>query len=526
MKKIIESNIIGYELSNLGKEYTLSINPTNNEKLSEKFSNATLDEINYAIKKSKDAFYFFKEVPSKERAYFIETIANNIMDLGDTLIHRVQKETGLTEQRIVGERGRTVSQLKLFAELIKDGSWVDASIDLAEISRTPIPKPDLRKKLHPLGPVAVFAASNFPLAYSTAGGDAACALAAGNTLIVKAHSAHPGTSALIGEAIMEASKKCEMPDGVFSLLHGSGSFVGQHLIKHPDIKAGGFTGSEKAGMILHKIATDRDEPIPFFAEMGSINPVLLFDSALNNQTIDLLVASITLGVGQFCTNPGLIICQQNEKLDDFIQKLSSKIKNTKPATMLNPNICLSYNKSIKNMFDESLITMEGTLGQTDDANNGMSMIGYIDGHIFLKNNHLKNEVFGPFSLIVKCKDLEEINKVILAIKGQLTGSIFASEIELKKISKTIDLMKSKVGRIIYNGVPTGVEVCTSMHHGGPFPASSDSRFSAVGSDAIKRFVRPISYQSFPQEMLPDELKDDNPLNILRNVNGTLTKNKI
>ena len=526
MTKIIESNIIGYELSNLGKEYTLSIDPKNNQKLNEKFTNATLDEINYAIKKSKDAFNLYKQIPSKERASFLETIANNIMDLGDILVNRVKKETGLTEQRIVGERGRTVGQLKLFADLIKDGSWVDASIDLAEPERNPIPKPDLRKKLHPLGPVVVFAASNFPLAYSTAGGDSASALAAGNTLIVKAHGSHPGTSSIIGEAIMEAAKKCGMPDGVFSLLHGSGSFVGQNLIKHPDIKAGGFTGSEKAGMILHKIALNREEPIPFFAEMGSVNPVLLFDSALNDKTIDLLVGSITLGVGQFCTKPGLIICQKNQKLDNFIKKFSTKVNNIKPATMLNPNICFSYNESLNKMFDESLIKMEGILDQRNDGNNAISMIGSIDGDIFLKNKNLKNEVFGPFSLIVKCKNIEEINNVILSVGGQLTGSIFADEIELKSISKTIDLLKIKVGRIIYNGVPTGVEVCTSMHHGGPFPSSSDSRFTAVGSDAIKRFVRPISYQSFPQVMLPDELKDENPLNILRNVNGTLTKNKI
>ena len=526
MTKIIESNIIGYELSNLGKEYTLSIDPKNNQKLNEKFTNATLDEINYAIKKSKDAFNLYKQIPSKERASFLETIANNIMDLGDILVNRVKKETGLTEQRIVGERGRTVGQLKLFADLIKDGSWVDASIDLAEPERNPIPKPDLRKKLHPLGPVVVFAASNFPLAYSTAGGDSASALAAGNTLIVKAHGSHPGTSSLIGEAIMEAAKKCGMPDGVFSLLHGSGSFVGQNLIKHPDIKAGGFTGSEKAGMILHKIALNREEPIPFFAEMGSVNPVLLFDSALNDKTIDLLIGSITLGVGQFCTKPGLIICQKNQKLDNFIKKFSTKVNNIKPATMLNPNICFSYNESLNKMFDESLIKMEGILDQRNDGNNAISMIGSIDGDIFLKNKNLKNEVFGPFSLIVKCKNIEEINNVILSVGGQLTGSIFADEIELKSISKTIDLLKIKVGRIIYNGVPTGVEVCTSMHHGGPFPSSSDSRFTAVGSDAIKRFARPISYQSFPQDMLPDELKDENPLNILRNVNGTLTKNKI
>ena len=526
MTKIIESNIIGYELSNLGKEYTLSIDPKNNQKLNEKFTNATLDEINYAIKKSKDAFNLYKQIPSKERASFLETIANNIMDLGDILVNRVQKETGLTEQRIIGERGRTVGQLKLFADLVKDGSWVDASIDLAEPERNPIPKPDLRKKLHPLGPVVVFAASNFPLAYSTAGGDSASALAAGNTLIVKAHGSHPGTSSLIGEAIMEAAKKCGMPDGVFSLLHGSGSFVGQNLIKHPDIKAGGFTGSEKAGMILHKIAFNREEPIPFFAEMGSVNPVLLFDSALNDKTIDLLIGSITLGVGQFCTKPGLIICQKNQKLDNFIKKFSTKVNNIKPATMLNPNICFSYNESLNKMFDESLIKMEGILDQRNDGNNAISMIGSIDGDIFLKNKNLKNEVFGPFSLIVKCKNIEQINNVILSVGGQLTGSIFADEIELKSISKTIDLLKIKVGRIIYNGVPTGVEVCTSMHHGGPFPSSSDSRFTAVGSDAIKRFVRPISYQSFPQGMLPDELKDENPLNILRNVNGTLTKNKI
>jgi len=436
----------------------------------------------------------------------------------------------LPEARIVSEQGRTVSQLNMFASLVRDGSWLEASIDTAEPDRQPIPKPDIRKMLIPIGPAVVFAASNFPLAFSSAGGDTASALASGNPVIVKAHSSHPGTSTLIASAIIKAAKNCEMPDGVFSMLYGSGRIIGQALIKHPSVKVAGFTGSRTAGRVLFDIASQRDEPIPFFAEMGSINPTIILPEAMKNmpeKIADLLAGSINLGAGQFCTNPGLLLLMNYEGYDRFIDELKNAISLSEPAVMLNENIYSSYETNKKSLLNEPNVNFLAKSENIKSGPNiGIPTIASVDAMTFLKNANLSDENFGPFSLIVKCTNEDELKMVIEKMEGQLTATIFSEPNESSAYKLIINTLKHRVGRIIFNGVPTGVEVCDSMQHGGPYPASSDSRFTSVGTGAIKRFARPIAFQNFSDSDLPNELKNENTLNIWRMVNKTLTRDSI
>jgi NADP-dependent aldehyde dehydrogenase len=416
----------------------------------------------------------------------------------------------------------------MFADLVEQGSWVEARVDTAIPDRAPLPKPDIRKMLVPIGPVVVFGAANFPLAYSTAGGDTASALAAGCPVIVKAHPAHADTSELVAEAIRKAVNKTGMPKGVFQHLHGSGFEVGQALVKHPLTKAVGFTGSLVGGKALFDLACQRAQPIPVFAEMSSINPVVLLPETLSKQaekTATAFAASITLGVGQFCTNPGLIVAIQNEGLDRFIKSLSEGIKSALPGTMLHQGIADNYNKRLTHSLEQKGVTVEGQSSTNANASQGKPSVASTQASTFLKNPLLAEEVFGPFSLIVKCKDVNELHAVVSHLNGQLTASIFGDEMEIAKHSSLVNTLIEKAGRLIVNGVPTGVEVCPSMNHGGPFPATTDSRFTAVGTDAIKRFVRPIAFQSFPNSLLPEELKNENPLGIWRLVNGSWGKDK-
>ena len=520
---MIESNIIGFQTSAKGNSFTIATNPVTNEPLPGKFPGANTDEINFTVDQASKAFDIYSKISGKEKAEFLNAIADEIAALGDKLISRCCAESGLPKVRIQGERGRTIAQLQMFANLIENGSWLEASIDTAQPDRDPVPKPDIRRILVPLGPVVVFAASNFPLAFSTAGGDTASALAGGNCVIVKAHRAHPGTSSMVGSAIVKAAKKTGMPDGVFSLLHGSGSTVGQELIKHCKVKAAGFTGSQTAGRLLYDLANRRTEPIPFFAEMGSINPVLLLPSGLNPTTVKMLAGSITMGVGQFCTNPGLIIGIEGEDLNQFILELGNQLSHIEPDVMLTQQICNSYNEEIEDLLNHQEITLETRANESEKLNNGRATLTSVPAQSFIKNPKLSQEIFGPYSLIVRCEDQSELDQVLGSLDGQLTGSIIGDNSELSLYDSSIKIMEKKVGRLIFNGVPTGVEVCPSMQHGGPFPASSDARFSSVGTTAIKRFVRPITYQSWPNDKLPDELKDKNPLNIWRYVNGEWSK---
>jgi 2,5-dioxopentanoate dehydrogenase len=484
-----------------------------------------MEEINKALQQSQLAFLSYKNFDGKKKGKFLRAIADEIEALGNELVQTAMQETNLPEARIINERGRTTWHCRMFAQLVEEGSWVDARIDTAIPDRLPAPKPDIRKMSVPLGTVVVFGAANFPLAYSTAGGDTISALAAGCPVIVKAHPAHPKTSDLVASAIKKAMDKTGMPQGVFQHLHG-GFEIGQALVKHPLTKAVGFTGSLTGGKALFDLANQRPEPIPIFAEMSSINPVILLPETLNAQaekTATTLAASITLGVGQFCTNPGLIIAIEDDGLKHFIKSLSESITNSLAGTMLHQGIADNYAAKSSQALTQKGIVIVAKSSTEAKKNQGVPTIVSVTATDFLKNPMLAEEVFGPFSLIVKCKDLAELHTVVNHLHGQLTCSIFGSDIEILKHQSMLNVLIEKAGRLIVNGVPTGVEVCPSMQHGGPFPSTTDSRFTSVGTDAIKRFVRPVAFQNFPNALLPEELKDGNPLGIWRLFNNELSK---
>jgi len=488
---------------------------------------ATIEEVNSALYEAQVAFLSYKNLSGKKKAEFLRAIADEIEALGQTLVTTAMRETNLPEARIINERGRTTGHCRMFANLVEEGSWVEARVDTALPNRTPAPKPDIRKMLVPIGPIVVFGAANFPLAYSTAGGDTASALAAGCPVIVKAHPAHAETSNLVASAIQKAIDKTGVPKKVFQHLHGKSFEVGQALVKHQHTRAVGFTGSLAGGKALFDLANQRPDLIPVFAEMSSINPVILLPESLNTdfeRTAVLLASSVTQGVGQFCTNPGLIIAIENEGLNKFIQKLSEEIKKVVPGTMLHQGIADNYHKRLAQTLAQHGIKVEGESTQKAESNQGQSLVASVQAQDFLKNHLLVEEVFGPFSLIVKCKDFAALHAVVSHIQGQLTTSIIGNETEIGAHKNLINMIVEKAGRLIINGVPTGVEVCPSMQHGGPYPATTDSRFTAVGTDAIKRFARPVAFQNFPDSLLPDELKESNPLNIWRYKNSEWVKN--
>jgi len=435
----------------------------------------------------------------------------------------------LPEGRAKGERGRTVGQLRSFADLISEGSWVEATIDTAIPDRQPFPKSDIRKMMVPLGPVVVFGASNFPLAYSTAGGDTAAALASGCPVIVKSHPMHAGTGELVSSAIIKAAQKIGMPNGVFSNLNSSGIEVGVQLVEHSGVKAVGFTGSIRGGRALFDIASKRPEPIPVFAEMGSINPVVILPNALQNRAEQLAITyakSITLGTGQFCTNPGLLLGVKGTELTHFISSLSEEIIKMEPSCMLHPNIIGAYEQNKNKAISQNGLTITADYNSDVQTNFARQTITTVEGKTFLENPTLHQEVFGPFSMVVQCENANEMETIISKLEGQLTGTVISDDSEISNYSGVVSALQNRVGRIIFNGVPTGVEVCPSMLHGGPYPASTDSRFSAVGIHSIKRWVRPFSYQDWPNDLLPDALKNENPLQISRLVNNEQTTNKI
>lgn len=486
----------------------------------------SVQEIDGVVQQSHLAFQSYKHVSGKKKAVFLRAIADEIEALGTELISTAMRETNLPEARIVNERGRTTSHCRMFADLVEEGSWVEARVDTAIPNRMPAPKPDLRKMLVPIGPVVVFGAANFPLAYSTAGGDTASALASGCSVIVKAHPAHAETSQLVATAIARAARTTGMPEYVFQHVHGAGFEVGQALVKHPLTKAVGFTGSLSGGKALFDLANQRPEPIPVFAEMSSINPVILLPETLSREaakTASTLAASITLGVGQFCTNPGLLIALEDDALRIFIGALSMEIQKVLPATMLHQGIAENYAQKLKQALAQKGVIVEGQSSVSGNPAQGMPLVASVSAATFLANPTLAEEVFGPFSLIVKCKDIHELYAVVKNGHGQLTSTLMGDEAEVSKHHALLDLLTEKAGRLIINGVPTGVEVCPSQMHGGPFPATTDSRFTAVGTDSIKRFARPVAYQNFPESLLPAELKTENPLGIWRMVNGEFKK---
>lgn len=501
---MITGNIIGFEITDTN-QYMQGVNPATGEYLPGKFSLADDAVISTALDKAKLAFGIYRKWSSGQRAELIETIAEEIMALGDILIKRANEETGLPEARILGERTRTVNQLKLFSQMLRDGKWAMPVIDVALPYRQPLPRPDLRKMFKPIGPVLVFSASNFPLAFSTAGGDTASALAAGCPVIVKAHSAHPGTNALVGEAILNACKKCNAPDGLFSTVYGSGSDMGQKMVADSRVKGVGFTGSLHAGRAIMDTAARRPEPIPVHCEMGSLNPVFILSSALAHnieKIAEAFAGSISLGVGQFCTKPGLLFVEDGPSFQSFYDLLESKLAKIASAPMLNARIKSAFLNSVKDLHG---------MMQVSDFNNGEThkvspALALVDAATFLTNKKMHEEVFGPFAMIIKCNDLNDMVAALPVLSGQLTITIWSDPSDTRN-PDLIDEAENYAGRLVWNGVSTGVEVAAAMVHGGPYPATSNSHFTAVGNAAIYRWLRPVCYQNFPIQLLPIELKN-------------------
>lgn len=520
-------NFIGFNKSAKGQQKLKVFSTTRQDFLDDEFVVATTEEIRLAALKAKSAFSLYKKTTPERRAMFLETIADEMLNIDDELLERAALETGLPAARLEGERMRTMNQLKMFAAILREGSWVEAVIDTAEPGRKPLPRPDLRKMLYPVGPVVVFGASNFPFAFSTAGGDTASALAAGCPVIIKAHNAHLGTNELVAQAVINAAMKCEMPDGIFSTLIGRGNELGRELALAPEVKAIGFTGSYTGGMALFRLAsTNRKDPIPVYAEMSSINPVVILPDKMKRdieQVAALLANAITLGAGQFCTNPGLLFVIDNPAVPHFIEKLVNHLGSVPGMSMLTPSISSNYYTGREKMQQHSAIENLYAGEDLSASYRATAVLMEVNAKQFIASEDLKNEVFGPSSLIIRCAGPEELLAAIESLDGQLTGTVFGLPSEIPTYSDCIEALENKVGRIIYNGVPTGVEVCHAMVHGGPFPATVDGRTTSVGADAIKRFTRPVCLQDCPEELLPDALKDNNPLGIMRKHNGHYTR---
>ena len=487
------------------------------------YIDASSGQIEIAVQSSWQAFLKYRKKNLKERAHFLRSIASGLQNNSTAIIETAMQETNLEEVRLKAEFRRTIFQLTSYAQACEEGTWLDIRINTAS-DQPQASKVDLRKMLIPLGPVVVFGASNFPFAYSTAGGDTACALAAGCPVIIKAHPAHAGTSELVYEVVKNAATECNLPEGVFHHLHGASFEVGKALVQHSQVKAVGFTGSFEGGKALFDWANARAVPIPVFAEMSSVNPVFLLPQKLHADTAkiaSMYTDSITQSVGQFCTNPGLIIGIKSNALAEFINLLGEAIKKTKPAKMLHTGIAKSFYKNRAEALEQAHVFLAAQTSFDAAEDEGVPTIATTTGSVFLSNPVLHKEVFGPYSLIVQCNDENELLQVAQQMEGQLTTTLMATDEETRNNFELVDTLKEKCGRFILNGVPTGVEVALAMHHGGPYPATTDSRFTAVGADGIKRFVRPICYQNWSNDLLPDELKNENPLKLWRTVNGQL-----
>ena len=483
-----------------------------------------MNDIEMVMQNAQNAFNSYKTLSTAERAGFLNETATAIEAARELLIPVAHEESNLPLPRLNGELSRTTNQLKMFARLIEEGSWVEAAIDTADATRTP-PKPDTRKMLLPVGPVVVFGASNFPFAFSTAGGDTASALASGSAVVIKGHSAHAKTSQLVFEAIQQAIAKTGVHPYTVQHVLGSGSTAGKALVEHPNTTGVGFTGSFSGGRALWEYANQRETPIPVFAEMSSINPVVFLPDTLQKNAAALAksyAASITMGMGQFCTNPGLLIAVQNDALDNFLRLLGQEIEGILPQKMLHSGIHASYHAGLNKALSQKGIERIAQAAKTPGEGEAFPTVAKVKAEIFLQNPHLSEEVFGPYSLTVCCNNKEELINVLKKLKGQLTATVMATDADITANQDVIDLQTTLAGRVILNDVPTGVEVCASMVHGGPYPATTDSRFTSVGTTAIKRWVRPVCFQGFKDSMLPDALKNSNPQNIWRTVNNKWT----
>ena len=497
------------------------INAENGETLEPGFGGATKEQLDEACRLAWEAFDPYRNAGPEVRAKLLESIAQNILDLGDELVERCMAESGLPRPRIEGERGRTVGQLRLFASVVRAGRHLDVRVDPAMPDRQPLPRSDIRSRMIPLGPVAVFGASNFPLAFSVAGGDTASALAAGCPVIAKAHSAHPGTSELVGRAVQQAVAASGLPEGVFSLLYDSGREIGQGLVADPRVKAVGFTGSRGGGTALMKIAAARPEPIPVYAEMSSINPVILFSGALEERgpaIAKAFINSLMMGAGQFCTSPGLILAEEGDGLNNFLSAAAETLQEAAPGTMLTPGIHKSYCEGVERLAAHEKVE---TIARGKAGHNFQGQAGLFatTADAFVSDPHLQEEIFGSSSLVVRCPEKNALRQVIESLEGQLTAALHISESDYGEAKEMLPVLEKKVGRILINGFGTGVEVSHAMVHGGPYPSTADGRSTSVGTMAINRFLRPVCYQDLPEALLPDDLKESNPRKLDRLVDG-------
>ncbi len=483
--------------------------PASGEALSPRVCEADRDVVDRAARAAEDAFGAYSATGTAERAAFLRVVADKIEARGAELTATAHKETALPEARLEGERGRTVGQLRFFADWIEDGSCFDARIDTALPERKPLPRPDIRSILKPIGPVGVFGASNFPLAFSTAGGDTASALAAGCPVVVKGHPAHPGTAELVAAAILEAIEATGMPKGVFGLVQGSSHEAGSALVTHPLIRAVGFTGSLRGGKALFDLAMARPEPIPFYGELGSINPTFLLPQALGargNEIANGWAQSLTMGVGQFCTNPGLVVALDGPDLDGFLTAATTALKAVPPQTMLTEGIATAYGRAVAKHQSGGKVAVRYYGGDGEGCNAAPAVFD-VPSEVWLGERDLHEEVFGPAAIVVRCSDTDAMTEVAKALEGQLTATLIMDDGDLDLALSLLPILERKAGRILRNGYPTGVEVCHAMMHGGPFPASTDVRSTSVGSRAIERFLRPVAYQNFLEPMLPEGLRD-------------------
>src|SRR3954453_18698146 len=525
-------HFIGSQTSAEGGETFRGFDPSAGRDLDPVYHEASAGEVDRAMRLAEAAFEGYRRKTPQERARFLVAIGEEIDAVGDALVERAAAETGLpADPRLKGERARTVNQLKMFANLLEEGAWVDARIDRAIPDRKPLPKPDMRRMLIPVGPVVAFAASNFPLAISVAGNDTASGLAAGGPVVLKAPPAPPGTSEMVAAAVVRAAQRTGMPEGVFSLLHGRGHAVGMALVRHPATKAVGFTGSLRAGRALHDAGSTRPVPIPVYSEMGSVNPVFVLPGALaerGQKIAEGLKASVTLGVGQFCTCPGLVLGLESEPMRQFTDQAASLIGGAPAGTMLYKGIGDAYQQGMERFARVPGVRVAGRSAQPGAGQGvrGPAVVFSTDAETFLKNQELHEELFGPSTMVVTGRSKEDLLRVAHSLEGQLTATIHGTPQDFEQYRDLVDVLLEKVGRLVFNGYPTGIEPCPSVHHGGPYPATSDGRTTSIGTAAIERWVRPICYQDSPQSLLPAELQDANPRGVWRLVDGVRTREAV
>jgi 2,5-dioxopentanoate dehydrogenase len=529
--EILGKSLIGFADARGGGDAFRAWNPATGQQFGPAFSSATKEDVERAAQLADEAFLPFSQLPAAKRAAFLREVAAKIEANAEQIIECAHQESALPKPRLQSETGRTCNQLRLFASVAEDGTWVMARIDRADPARKPLPKPDVRSMWHAIGPVVVFGASNFPLAFSTAGGDTASALAAGNPVIVKAHPAHPGTSELVGRAIRDAVREQGLPEGVFSLLFDAGTSVGAGLVQHPLVKAAGFTGSTVAGRALMNLAMSRPEPIPFYGEMGSTNPLFVLPGALATRGKEIaaqLHGSFTLGAGQFCTKPGLVFLPTSEAATGFVADFREKVSGSPKHTLLTSGIRSAYQRETQERRKRGGVAVVAEGEQPGGEASFFAGVQAFQVNVptLLAEPDLASEVFGPTTLLVNFAGKKQALDAARSLSGHLTATVHGTEEDLREFADLIQVLRTKVGRIVFNGYPTGVEVCHAMIHGGPYPASTDSRTTSVGTQAIYRFARPVCYQDFPDNTLPDELKNANPLRVWRMVDGQFSRDKL